>query len=146
VLAIAAVAAAEGVYSTPLPVEAFTVVNGLDGPQGSASARRVLYIGNTTGVITRVDSSGTPSQLPTRSAPGGLACGPQGRSSRPRSTRRVLGVSQEGVVRVVTAGLDGPNALVFDSQQNLLVSAFGLNRFPPSPGRDQRHVRGSVPT
>src|SRR5690606_27717929 len=46
------------------------------------------------------------------------------------NTGEVIAVSQDGVLRVATFGLDGPNAIVFDSQQRPIVSATGLGGDP----------------
>jgi hypothetical protein len=42
----------------------------------------------------------------------------------------VLAISQNGVMRVATSGLDGPNGIVFDRFQRPLVSAIGLGGHP----------------
>ncbi|MEW6271544.1 MAG: SMP-30/gluconolactonase/LRE family protein [Thermodesulfobacteriota bacterium] len=118
----------------PNPVPpAGTEVSGLTGPEGlTFDSNGVLYVGSTTGRITRVYPEGfTDVFAETGRSLAGLATGPQNEIfAAAFSTGEVIAVSQDGVMRVATSGLDGPNGIVFDRFQRALVSAFGLGGRP----------------
>jgi hypothetical protein len=120
--------------SLPSPPPAAELrVGGLEGPEGlSFDSLGNLYVGSTTGRITRVTPDGTRSIFAeTGRSLAGLAAGPQDEIfAAAFNTGEVLAVSQDGVVRVATFGLDGPNGIVFDEQQRALVSAIGLGGDP----------------
>jgi sugar lactone lactonase YvrE len=108
-------------------------VTGLEGPEGLCfDSGGNLYVGSTTGRITRVTPDGVRTVFAeTGRSLAGLATGPQDEIfAAAFDTGEVLAVSQDGVVRVATFGLDSPNAIVFDPSQRPLVSAFGLGGFP----------------
>jgi sugar lactone lactonase YvrE len=108
-------------------------VSDLVGPEGLCfDGAGNLYIGSTTGRITRVTPQGGRSVFAeTGRSLAGLAAGPQDEIfAAAFNTGEVLAVSQDGVVRVATFGLDAPNGIVFDEEQRALVSAFGLSGFP----------------
>lgn len=120
----------------PLPQPAppaQTTVSGLNGPEGLCfDSNGNLYIGSTTGEITRVFRDGSREifvDLDRELA--GLTTGPQNEIfvASPR-TGEVLAVSQDGVVRVATSELDTPRAIVFDGMQRAIVSAYGLGGDP----------------
>jgi sugar lactone lactonase YvrE len=109
------------------------VVGGLVGPEGLCfDSHGNLYVGSSTGRITRVTPDGHVSVFAeTHQQLAGLATGPQDEIfAAAFLAGQVLAVSQDGVIRVATSGLDGPNAIVFDPNQRALVSAFGLGGRP----------------
>jgi gluconolactonase len=108
-------------------------VSGLTGPEGlTFDSNGALYVGSTTGRITRIASDGSVSVFAeTGRSLAGLATGPQDEIfAAAFTTGEVLAISQNGVVRVATSGLDGPNGIVFDRFQRPLVSALGLSGRP----------------
>lgn len=116
----------------PPPAAEFRVSQ-LEGPEGLCfDSHGNLYIGSTTGRITRVTPDGAQSVFAeTGRSLAGLAAGPQDEIfAAAFNTGEVLAVSQDGVIRVATFGLDGPNGIVFDDQQRALVSAIGLGGDP----------------
>jgi gluconolactonase len=116
----------------PPPAAEFRV-SGLEGPEGLCfDSLGNLYVGSTTGRITRVTPDGSRTIFAeTGRSLAGLAAGPQDEIfAAAFNTGEVLAVSQDGVVRVATSGLDGPNGIVFDSQQRALVSAIGFGGDP----------------
>jgi sugar lactone lactonase YvrE len=116
----------------PVP-PAQSEVFGLTGPEGlTFDSNGVLYVGSTTGRITRVASDGSTSVFAeTGRSLTGLAAGPQNEIfAAAFDTGEVLAISQNGVMRVATSGLDSPNGIVFDSAQRALVSATGLHGHP----------------
>lgn len=115
------------------PPPAEFVASGFTGPEGLCfDSRGNLYVGSTTGTITRITPDGTRSVFAeTGRSLAGLATGPQDEIfAAAFNTGEVLAVSQNGVIRVATSGLDSPNAIVFDPLQRALVSAFGLGGAP----------------
>jgi hypothetical protein len=115
------------------PPAAVLEYNGFEGPEGLCfDSVGNLYVGSTTGRITRITPDGARSVFAeTGRSLAGLATGPQDEIfAAAFDTGEVLAVSQIGVVRVATFGLDSPNAIVFDPNQRALVSAFGLEGFP----------------
>jgi sugar lactone lactonase YvrE len=105
----------------------------LTGPEGlTFDSNGNLYVGSTTGRITRVSNDGVPSVFAeTGRQLAGLATGPQNEIfAAAFTTGEVLAVSQDGAMRVATSGLDGPNGIVFDRFQRPLVSAFGIGGRP----------------
>lgn len=110
-----------------------TEVVGLVGPEGlTFDSNGVLYVGSTTGRITRVWPDGSTSVfVETGRSLAGLATGPQDEIwAAAFTTGEVLAITQTGVIRVATSGLDSPNAIVFDRFQRPIVSAFGLGGRP----------------
>jgi len=110
-----------------------TEVVGLSGPEGlTFDSNGVLYVGSTTGRITRITPEGSVSVfVETGRSLAGLATGPQDEIwAAAFGTGEVLAITQTGVIRVATSGLDSPNAIVFDRFQRPLVSAFGLGGRP----------------
>jgi hypothetical protein len=108
-------------------------VSGLTGPEGlTFDGNGVLYVGSTTGRITRIYPDGFIDVFAeTGRSLAGLATGPQNEIfAAAFSTGEVIAVSQDGVMRVATSGLDSPNGIVFDRFQRALVSAFGLGGRP----------------
>jgi sugar lactone lactonase YvrE len=120
----------------PLPnpaPPAQTELGGLTGPEGlTFDSNGNLYAGSTTGRITRISPNGVIDVFAeTGRSLAGLATGPQDEIfAAAFTTGEVLAISQDGVIRVATSGLDGPNAIAFDPNQNALVSALGLGGFP----------------
>src|SRR5262249_46851112 len=120
----------------PLPdpaPPAETVVGGLVGPEGLCfDSHGNLYVGSTTGRVTRVSPEGATSVLAeTGRSLAGLATGPHDEIfAAAFNTGEVLAVSQDGTIRVATSGLDSPNGITFDREQRPLVSAFGIGGFP----------------
>jgi len=105
----------------------------LTGPEGlTFDSNGNLFVGSTTGRITRISSDGVPSVFAeTGRSLAGLATGPQDEIyAAAFNTGEVLAVSQDGVLRVATSGLDGPNGIVFDRFQRPLVSALGIGGRP----------------
>src|SRR5690606_5485600 len=136
-IALALGAAACGGDSDPkLPnpaPPATTEVSGLAGPEGlTFDSNGVLYVGTSTGSIVRVFPEGfTDVFFETGRELAGLATGPQNEIfAAAFTTGEVLAISQAGVLRVATSGLDSPNAIVFDRFQRPLVSAMGLGGRP----------------
>lgn len=116
----------------PVP-PAGTELGGLVGPEGlTFDSNGVLYAGSTTGRITRITPDGFVSVfVETGRSLAGLATGPQDEIfAAAFSSGEVLAISQDGVMRIATSGLDGPNAIVFDRFQRPLVSAIGLGGRP----------------
>ncbi len=116
----------------PAPPAEVDVFN-LTGPEGLCfDSNGNLYVGSTTGRITRITPDGVPSVFAeTGRNLAELATGPQDEIfAAAFQTGEVLAISQDGVMRVATSGLDGPNAIVFDRFQRPLVSAFGLGGNP----------------
>jgi sugar lactone lactonase YvrE len=116
----------------PPPAAEFRVGQ-LEGPEGLCfDSVGNLYIGSTTGRITRVAPDGSRTIFAeTGRSLAGLATGPQDEIfAAAFNTGEVLAVSQDGVIRVATFGLDGPNGIVFDDRQRALVSALGLGGDP----------------
>lgn len=110
-----------------------TEVVGLTGPEGlTFDSNGILYVGSTTGRITRITPDGFKSVfVETGRALAGLATGPQDEIwAAAFNTGEVLAITQTGVIKVATTGLDGPNAIVFDRFQRPLVSASGLGGRP----------------
>ncbi|HZR83138.1 MAG TPA: SMP-30/gluconolactonase/LRE family protein [Candidatus Binatia bacterium] len=108
-------------------------LGGLIGPEGlTFDSAGNLYAGSTTGRITRISPSGVVSVFAeTGRSLAGLATGPQDEIfAAAFNTGEVVAVGQDSVMRVATSGLDGPNAMVFDPQQRLLVTALGIGGFP----------------
>lgn len=106
-----------------------TEVVGLVGPEGlTFDSNGVLYVGSTTGRITRITPDGDVSVfVETGRSLTGLATGPQDEIwAAAFTTGEVLAITQSGIMRVAATGLDGPNAIVFDRFQRPLVSAIGL--------------------
>ena len=110
-----------------------TEVTGLVGPEGlTFDSNGVLYVGSSTGRITRITPDGFVSvfvetgrsRSPARDRPAGHHLG------RGLYTGEVLEITQTGVIRVATTGLDGPNAIAFDRFQRPLVTAIGLGGRP----------------
>ena len=118
----------------PNPAEpAVAELTNLTGPEGlTVDSNGVLYAGSTTGRITRITPEGHISVFAeTGRGLAGLATGPQNEIfAAAFNTCEVLAISQDGVMRVATSGLDGPNAIVFDRFQRPLVSAIGLGGRP----------------
>ncbi|MBM4267985.1 MAG: hypothetical protein FJ144_15460 [Deltaproteobacteria bacterium] len=110
-----------------------TTVSGLSGPEGLCfDSNGNLYIGSITGEITRVFPDGSREIFADLNRElAGLTTGPQNEifAASPR-TGEVLAVSQDGVVRVATSALDTPRAIVFDTMQRAIVSAYGLGGDP----------------
>jgi len=105
----------------------------LVGPEGlTFDSNGLLYAGSTTGRITRITPGGVISVFAeTGRSLAGLATGPQDEIfAAAFSTGEVLAISQDGVMRIATSGLDGPNAIVFDRFQRPLVSAIGFGGRP----------------
>ena len=110
-----------------------TEVTGLVGPEGlTFDSNGVLYVGSTTGRITRITPDGFVSVfVETGRSLAGLATGPQDAIwAAAFNTGEVLEITQTGVIRVATTGLDGPNAIAFDRFQRPLVTAIGLGGRP----------------
>jgi len=111
------------------PPAAEAQVFGLTGPEGlTFDSNGTLYVGSTSGRITRITSDGFSSVFAeTGRSLAGLATGPQNEIfAAAFTTGEVLAIAQDGVMRVATSGLDGPNGIVFDRFQRPLVSAIGL--------------------
>jgi sugar lactone lactonase YvrE len=110
-----------------------TEVVGLVGPEGlTFDSNGVLYVGSTTGRITRITPDGDVSVfVETGRSLAGLATGPQDEIwAAAFNSGEVLAITQNGVMRVATSGLDSPNAIVFDRFQRPLVSATGVGGRP----------------
>lgn len=108
-------------------------LTGLAGPEGlTFDSNGVLYAGSTTGRITRITPDGHVSVFAeTGRSLTGLATGPQNEIfAAAFNTGEVIAISQDGVMRIATSGLDAPNAIVFDRFQRPLVSATGVRGFP----------------
>jgi gluconolactonase len=110
-----------------------TELAGLIGPEGlTFDSEGNLYAGSTTGRITRISPAGAVSVFAeTGRSLAGLATGPQDEIyAAAFAAGEVIAVSQDGVMRVATSAIDGPNAIAFDSQQRALVTALGVGGFP----------------
>jgi gluconolactonase len=120
----------------PLPNQAppaQTELGGLVGPEGlTFDASGNLYAGSTTGRITRVSPSGAVSVFAeTGRSLAGLATGPQNEIfAAAFGAGEIIGVSQNGVMRIAAFALDSPNAIAFDPNQRMLVSESGYQGFP----------------
>jgi len=118
--------------SVPAP-EAREVVGNLTGPMGLTFDRAGnLYIGSTTGRITRISRTGVREiWVETDHVLAGLSTGPQDEifAALPNEGQ-VLAISQGRAQRIATSGLDTPTAIVFDSSQRALVSASGRRGEP----------------
>lgn len=115
------------------PPPAELVAGDFVGPEGLCfDSHGNFYVGSTTGRITRIAPDGSRSVFAeTERLLAGLATGPQDEIyAAAFNTGEVLAISQEGVLRVATFGLDSPNGIVFDPQQRALVSAFGIGGDP----------------
>lgn len=116
----------------PVPPAGTELAN-LTGPEGlTFDSNGTLYVGSTTGRITRITPDGFISVfVETGRGLAGLATGPQDEIfAAAFADGEVLAISQDGVMRIATSGLDGPNAIVFDRFQRPLVSAIGLGGRP----------------
>jgi hypothetical protein len=129
--------AGSGSNHTTFPVvpagPATSELGNLDGPEGlTFDAAGNLYAGSQSGRITRISPDFTVSVFAeTHKQLAGLATGPQDEIyAAAFATGEVLAISQGGVTRVATSGLDSPNAIVFDRNQRAIVSATGLGGFP----------------
>jgi len=129
--------AGSGSAHTEFPVvpagPAQTELGNLDGPEGlTFDAAGNLYAGSQSGRITRIAPDFTVSVFAeTHRQLAGLATGPQDEIfAAAFTTGEVLAISQGGVMRVATTGLDSPNAIIFDRKQRPIVSATGLGGLP----------------
>lgn len=116
----------------PVPPAGSELTN-LVGPEGlTFDSNGVLYAGSTTGRITTITPEGDIAIFAeTGRSLTGLATGPQDEIfAAAFTTGEVLAISQDGVMRIATSGLDGPNAIVFDRFQRPLVSATGIGGRP----------------
>lgn len=121
-----------GRLTVPAPAARVTAEN-LEGPFGLTFDRAGnLYVGSTTGEITRISRDGDQEiWVETGHRLAGLATGPQDEifAAAP-SAGQVLAISQGRSIRVATSGLDTPTAIVFDRDQRALVAARGLGGNP----------------
>ncbi len=116
---------------TAAPAE--LAVANLEGPEGLAfDAKGNLYIGSTTGAITRLTPEGSESIFAeTGRALTGLAFSTTGElMACAFSTGEVLGIAADGTTRIVARGIDSPNGLAALPGGRILVSASGLAGAP----------------